>query len=84
MGEKGIAADALGAVDSGAASVIERTTTVVTSTLTDVGQTAAETVRDRAVDAAVDQAAEAARERLTDDEDPDATTEDGGSPAGTT
>lgn len=78
MGEKGISADALSAVGASevGSSVVERTTTVVTSTLQDVGQSVLGTTRDKAVDAVTEQAVDEARERLRKDESNP--TDDGG------
>ena len=65
MGEKGIAADAPSAMDVAGlgATVVERTTTVVTSALQDVGEHTVETIRDKTVEHVIDEA----HQRLTGD-----------------
>jgi hypothetical protein len=63
VGEKGLATDApLGA--PGAGSIIERTSTMVTTTVADVGNDLIETVRDTSIGAVADQVVDAAGHRL--------------------
>ena len=70
MGEKGIAADTLAAsgltdaVTERSASIIERATTVVTSTVTDAGTDLVGSVRGKAIDATADQVLAEGSERL--------------------
>ncbi len=63
MGEKGLAADAPLA-SAGAGSIIERTSTVVTTTLADTGNDLIETVRDKSIGAVADQVVDGAQRRL--------------------
>ncbi len=64
MGEKGNAVEAVAAAQSaGAASLIERTTTVATTTVVDAGEDLATAVRDAAIDAAADETVTKAREK---------------------
>jgi hypothetical protein len=70
MGEKGIATDAFAtgglteAVAERSASVVERATTVVTSTVADAGTDLVGMVRDKSIDAAADQLLAEGNERL--------------------
>ena len=69
MGEKGIAADTLAsgltdAVTERSASIVERATTVVTSTVVDTGTDLVDTVRGKAIDATADQVLAEGTERL--------------------
>jgi hypothetical protein len=71
MGEKGIAADLAGGLSaSGTSGIVERTTTMVTSTVTDVGSDLGEAVRNKVIGAVADNAVTEARERLTQSDVP--------------
>ncbi len=66
MGEKGIGGAAAAA--PGASSLIERTTTSVVTSVTDVGSDVMTTVQEKAVGALADEAIRAARERMSGDD----------------
>jgi hypothetical protein len=61
MGEKGIAADLPGAASP--ASIVERTTTTVTSTVTNAAEDVFDKVRDHGISAAADATVDEIRER---------------------
>lgn len=66
MGEKGIAADLPGAAAS--QSLIERTTTTVTSTVTGATEDIVDKVRDKGIESAADLVVDEVRERAARDE----------------
>jgi hypothetical protein len=61
MGEKGIAADAIGSVPAG---LVERSTTVVSSVVSSTGDALVDKVRDKGVEAVADAVIADAREAI--------------------
>lgn len=64
VGEKGIASDMASAVIGDGASLVERTTTQVTSSVIGITQDTADSIRSKVIEAAADNTIEEARLRL--------------------